>query len=163
VIDESIILIAKEIAPRHGLDPALVCAVIEQESSGNTWAIRWEAAFYVKYILKLGLESTEGTARAISWGLMQVMGEVARENGWTGPLPALCDPNTGIEIGCKVLAAKRATAARMEAGETITPGPGMTVAQAFAMIIDSKTLELWNGGGNLNYVAEVLARVKAYS
>jgi soluble lytic murein transglycosylase-like protein len=72
---------------------------------------------------------------------MQVMGQVAREHEFSGKfLSALCDPATGIEIGCRVLAAKLAGAA----GDV------------------SRGLQLWNGGANSDYAAQVLARVSAY-
>ena len=34
---------------------------------------------------------------------MQVMGTVARELGFEGPMPQLCEPNIGIYYGCKKL------------------------------------------------------------
>jgi soluble lytic murein transglycosylase-like protein len=133
--------LAKQVAQEHGLDPALVCAIVEQESAWNPWAIRYEPAFYSKYISALrGLTATEGCSRAISWGLVQLMGECARENGYTGALAALCDPQTGLEQGCIHFAKKLKAAA----GDT------------------AKALQLWNGGGNPQYSTQVLARVGKY-
>jgi hypothetical protein len=72
---------------------------------------------------------------------MQVMGQVAREHGFDGRfLTALCDPETGLDIGCTVLAAKLAAAN----GDT------------------ARALQLWNGGANPEYAAQVLARVAKY-
>ena len=51
--------------------------------------------------------ATEYTQQRTSWGLMQVMGAVAREHGYTGPLPELCDPAHGIEYGVRHLARLR--------------------------------------------------------
>ena len=34
----------------HALWPDLVCAIIEQESAWNPWALRYEPSFYAKYI-----------------------------------------------------------------------------------------------------------------
>ena len=46
-------------------------------------------------------------ARGFSWGLMHVMGQVAREAGFdTLFLSALCDPEQGLAVGCKVLRKK---------------------------------------------------------
>jgi len=133
--------LAKQVAAAHGLDPALVCAIVEQESSWNPWAIRYEPAFYQRYITPMqGLTATEGYSRAFSWGLMQLMGECARENGYTGALPALCDPQTGLEQGCVHFTKKLKAAA----GDT------------------ARALQLWNGGGNSQYSAQVLARVARY-
>jgi len=93
---------------KHGIDVALLCALIEHESSWDPWTIRFEPAFYGRYIQPL-VESgkiktaTEAYARAFSWGLMQIMGEVARELGFTGNLASLCDPDVGVEYGCRKL------------------------------------------------------------
>ena len=42
--------LAKKWATKYGLDPLIVCAVIEQESGWNPWAIRFEPAFVQRYI-----------------------------------------------------------------------------------------------------------------
>ena len=85
--------------------------------------------------------ATEARARAFSWGLMQVMGQTARENGYAGHLAAICEPGTGLEIGCGVLAEKLA-----RAGGNLEQG-----------------LLAWNGGGDVSYPAEVKARIQRYS
>src|SRR5579864_7225582 len=81
-----LIALARATAEAHQLDAALVCAICEQESAWNPWAIRYEPAFFAHYIapqLDAGkLSITEAQARAISWGLMQVMGQVAREHNF---------------------------------------------------------------------------------
>src|SRR5277367_3801144 len=106
-----LLALARAAAAKHGLDPALVCAVIEQESAWDAHAIRYESAFRARYVAPLGLPPTEEIARSISWGLMQVMGQVAREHGFAGKfLSPLCDPAAGLDIGCAVLAAKSARA-----------------------------------------------------
>ena len=140
-----LVSLARKAALVHGLDPALVCAVVEQESSWNPWAMRYEPAFFAKYVASLytnnKVSATEAYARGFSWGLMQVMGQVARENGFTEAfLSALCDPANGIEIGCRVL--KRKLDAM--AGDVV------------------RGLLAWNGGGNPSYAAEVLARRTQY-
>src|SRR5437016_1759983 len=82
-----LVALAHEAARAHSLWPELVCAVIEQESSWDPWALRYEPAFYARYVepqLYRGMirQETEARARAFSWGLMQVMGQVAREHGF---------------------------------------------------------------------------------
>jgi soluble lytic murein transglycosylase-like protein len=140
--NDGLIALARTIAARHSLDPALVCAVVEQESSWEPCAIRYEPAFRTRYVAPLGLPTTEEIARSISWGLMQVMGQVAREHGFTGKsLAALVDPGDGLDIGCAVLAAKVSAAA----GDV------------------PRALELWNGGANPDYAAQVLARLAHYA
>lgn len=138
---EEMIAAARAAAARHGLDPALVCAVVERESGWNQWALRYEPAFRVRYVAPLKLPVNEEIARSISWGLMQVMGQVAREAEFQGSfLSELCDPETGLEWGCTVLAKKLAYAG----GDS------------------TKALQLWNGGGNAEYAAQVLARTNQY-
>lgn len=47
--------------------------------------------------------ATEARTRAFSWGLGQVMGQVAREQGFDGEyLAALCDPESGLEHLCRL-------------------------------------------------------------
>jgi len=94
-----ILALAKRHAISYALDPALVCAVVEQESAWNTWAIRYEPAFFAKYVASLytnnKITASEAYARGFSWGLMQVMGQVARESGCDAPfLSALRDPTS---------------------------------------------------------------------
>jgi soluble lytic murein transglycosylase-like protein len=137
--------LAISIAKDHSLDPALVCAIIEQESGWNPWAIRYEPEFMAKYIAPLytnnKISATEAFARSFSWGLMQVMGQVARENGYSGQfLSGLCDPNQGVTLGCKVFAGKLAK----NKGD-VTLG-----------------LQAWNGGGNPNYALQVMGRLPHY-
>jgi Transglycosylase SLT domain len=185
-----LIALACTIAQRHVLDPALVCAIIEQESAWDAHAIRYEPAFRTRYVAPLGLPPTEEIARSISWGLMQVMGQVAREHSFGSKfLAALCDPAAGIEVGCAVLASKLAgsrTAGVSPANlnlplplqlpsplpsslPTPSPLPSVHVAAAFrpaACLSDealtARALQLWNGGGNPNYASEVLARLSNY-
>lgn len=98
---------ARQAAQAHGLDPALVMAVCHHESGNwNTWAVRYEPAFHQQYIASMkGLTSTEMQLRATSFGLMQVMGQTAREQGFDEKyLTALCDPTFGLEQGCVKLA-----------------------------------------------------------
>jgi soluble lytic murein transglycosylase-like protein len=133
--------LAAAAAKAHGLDPGLVCAVVEQESGWNQWAIRHEPAFFTRYVQPLGLADTEGVARSFSWGLMQLMGEVARELGYTGHLAALCEPSIGLEWGCRHLANKM----RAANGDV------------------HAALQHWNGGGNASYADQVIARMPKYA
>jgi soluble lytic murein transglycosylase-like protein len=129
-------------ALKFGLDPKIVAAVCEQESEWNPFAIRFEPAFEARYI-KPALPNAPTTlelTKAMSFGLMQVMGEVAVELGWQGKfLTELCDPDICVEYGCKKL------------------------QRCFDVHGDADTsLLAYNGGGNSNYGAQVLARVKNY-
>jgi hypothetical protein len=99
----------KRFAQRSDLNPRLVLAVCVVESSLDTWATRFEPGW--RWFLNpkqwarthRRSEATERVHQATSWGLMQVMGTVAMEMGYQGPLPALCLPERGLYYGCKKL------------------------------------------------------------
>ena len=85
-------------AAKFDIDNALFCALCRHESSWNTWAVRYEDGFYQRYIstMKL-LTTTEMRMRAHSFGLGQIMGQTARELGFSGDyLTELCDPPKGL-------------------------------------------------------------------
>lgn len=113
-------------ADRAGLDPLLVQAIVQVESGGNRYATRPEYAYPWLWDVKHGkpfrkLTSMEAASKRPpvdfhslagapiqewwgqqqSWGLMQIMGAVAREHGYPHPyLSSLCDPAVNLEIGC---------------------------------------------------------------
>lgn len=113
-----------ETSIRYELDPKIVAAIIYQESVKGSetlldaiCASREERGFYRLYIAgkpltgfvpKKGLppsEDTERRERSFSYGLMQVMGATARENGLTSQyIGMLMFPNINIEIGCRYFA-----------------------------------------------------------
>lgn len=140
--NDVLIALAKSYAIAAGIDPVLCCAVCEQESlpPWNPWCYRFEPAFYERYIVKLKLTPTEANGRATSWGLMQLMGETAREEGYTGYLPQLCEPDTGLPRGILHLKKELSRA-------------GGDVHNA---------LQFWNGGSNPDYAAEVMTRMDKY-
>jgi soluble lytic murein transglycosylase-like protein len=107
--------------------------------------MRYEPLFFAKYVASLytnnKVSASEAYARGFSWGLMQVMGQVARETGFDALfLSTLCDPEQGLAIGCKVLRKKFDAMA----GDT------------------TRALLAWNGGANPAYPAQVLARKQHY-
>lgn len=112
MINSEITVIADAAARRHSLPPQLVYAIIRTESDGNPWAIRYEPAFYERYIAPKGVKGrgicsaqTEARMQACSFGLMQIMGATARQAGFDGVfLSELCNPRVGIEWSCKYLA-----------------------------------------------------------
>jgi soluble lytic murein transglycosylase-like protein len=117
-------------APISGLPVGVVLALIEQESTGNPWAYRPEPRY--RYFVNVktkrpfrdlspdeiaskiappdfpylaGSRNQEWWGQQASFGLTQIMGAVAREQGFDGPyLTALCDPVTNIEMCCRILA-----------------------------------------------------------
>ncbi|NDY56319.1 lytic transglycosylase domain-containing protein [Desulfovibrio sulfodismutans] len=99
-------------AASYQLPEDIVRAMVLHESVGGiTHAIRFEPTFYDKYIKGREMNycpehcshETERIGRATSWGLMQVMGETARCNGFRGWFPELCTPVVGLEWGCRYL------------------------------------------------------------
>lgn len=89
----------QRIASAYDLPWALVEAIVMTESSGHADAYRYEPHY--QYLVGSDLSVTEQVGQQISWGLMQVMGAVAREVGFRGWFPALCVPETGLLYGCK--------------------------------------------------------------
>lgn len=107
----------------------LILAIVAIESGGNTWAWNPEPRYrYLwdmraqkpfRFLTPAETESEEPPAdfpslagdrdqewwgQQASWGLMQVMGGVARENGFAQPyLTSLCDPRFNLTIGCQHL------------------------------------------------------------
>jgi soluble lytic murein transglycosylase-like protein len=93
----------QEAALAAGIPISIVTGIVCQESSGNPRATRYEPGFFKKYIIKMGLKGKEGKERATSWGLMQIMGEVARERGFKGPFQNLLISEIGLYWGCRQL------------------------------------------------------------
>lgn len=125
--------IVQEAAKRHRLEPEFLLALIQTESSGNRFAVRsefaqvisrgdlesaidvkgkcilaqlWRYPYYVStFAERLGCTLvTEQIGQATSWGPCQVMGAVAREHGFTGWFPELCDWECGVEFGSRHVA-----------------------------------------------------------
>lgn len=118
-------------AGMHHLDPKVVGAIVRVESAGNpyawnpepryrwVWNVRTWAPFRALRLDEVASEvapadfpslagdrDQEWWAQQASWGLMQVMGAVARERGFRGLyLTQLVDPATNLDIGCGHLAA----------------------------------------------------------
>lgn len=133
---EARVTLARKYATKYLLDTALVCAIADHESGGwIPWATRYEPLFFDKYVQPLvntGVVHTmsEANARATSWGLMQIMGQTARELGFTGKyLSELCDPDVGLDLGCKKF------------GNCLTESGGDS----------TKAMLRYNGGGDASY------------
>ena len=96
-------LIESVAATRH-LDPDLLEAQLLVESSDDPHAFRWEPAFYQHYIKDKPQWASWGPLAACSYGLMQLMGAVAIELGFSGPPQDLLVPNINLYFGVKKLA-----------------------------------------------------------
>lgn len=140
--------IINEKAATYGIPAWLIAAVIETESGGDPWAMRFEPEFLKRYVPQTTSQrfgasmETERVMRATSFGLMQIMGQVAREFGCTFPfLSELCLPENGIEFGCRKLKSLRdlhfeklgwpGVVAAYNAGSPRTGADGKFVNQAY--------------------------------
>ena len=86
------------------ITPELVIAIIKVESGFDASVVRYEPDY--RYIYK-PFEvkphdcsyTTEITLQKMSWGLMQIMGAVAREYGFRGWLTRLLSPHENLKYG----------------------------------------------------------------
>lgn len=89
----------------YQIDMRWVKAIITTESNWNQYAVRYEPNY--PYILTpskftspdISL-STELATQKMSWGLGQIMGGLAREQGHTGLMAELINPETNIKHLC---------------------------------------------------------------
>lgn len=108
-ISDEISAIIKKYANQFNIEPSLVAAICMQESGFEPWRARYEPAwpfftFVLHYSQLLGITSeTELMFQKTSWGMMQIIGDVARELGYDGHLPKLSLPENGILWGTKKL------------------------------------------------------------
>lgn len=133
-------------AKKYKLPFELVASIILTESAGNRFAYRYEPGFFEKYLKdktasqltgrfpSVISRETELHARATSWGLMQIMGQVAREFGYENDhLHRLTTVDDGLEFGCR----KLAKCFRQESSELVAiarynGNPAQTAAQIYA-------------------------------
>ena len=104
-------------ATREALPPALIAAVIQEESRFDPWATRAEPNYMRSRAVRRAAERfvrihrlgptlfTEIVDRSRSYGLMQIMGETAREQGFAPSfLAELYIPQNAIAHGAMLLA-----------------------------------------------------------
>lgn len=118
------------VANRHAIPVYLVAAICAKESSFIPGAWRPEPVYRYLWDVRSGERfrklspaeiasetpppdfanvggprNQEWWGQQASWGLMQVMGANAREHGFRGVyFTDLCDPEIGLEFGCRFLA-----------------------------------------------------------
>ncbi len=103
--DEIRNLLVKQTKSIPVIDVDLMCAIIDVESSGNPWAVRYEPSYpYLKdpavYSTKNMISlDTEKTLQRMSWGLFQIMGCAARELGFQDNLTKLLIPEVNMIWG----------------------------------------------------------------
>lgn len=151
--------LANQIARLHRLEPPLVSAVIDQESSWNPCAIKpeSESGFVARYgeayarIVKASASRIDDRwfryedLFYCSYGLMQVMYCVAIERFpevalGLGYPTELCKPETGLDFGCRILAANLAR---------VKGDWGLGLLR-------------YNGGADRDYPRKVLAKIAKY-
>lgn len=95
----------KTVCEETGWEKELIAAFIQIESGGNSYRVRYESKwvwqckpYKFSGLNDISLE-TEAMLQKCSWGLMQVMGAVARELGLVSDLPRLTDPEVGLRYG----------------------------------------------------------------
>lgn len=104
---DEILILAGQKAEAKGLNPLIIQSIVMVESRGDPFAARYEEQwryfhFTGQHASRLRIsELTERRLQMFSWGLMQVMGSVCRELGFLGPLPKVCEPDVGLELGCQ--------------------------------------------------------------
>lgn len=103
-IDPEINTSIEIISFQYKLPANLVRAICQCESACNPWAFRYEPQYRWLVGDKLTMTNTERFGQMCSWGLMQVMGAVARGYGYEGPFPQLCEPDISLNFGCQHLA-----------------------------------------------------------
>ena len=118
-------------AAKYSVDPRLITAMVLVESSDDPfawnpepryhylWDVRARAPFRrvtdaelaaafppADFPVLSGDRDQEWWAQRASWGLLQIMGALAREYGYRQAyLTALVDPATNLEVGCRHVAA----------------------------------------------------------
>lgn len=111
--------LVKNEALRHGVPCNLVKAIIQVESGGDPWAMRYEDHYQWLWDWQGGAwrgepenlpspqmvsTDTEVIQQKTSWGLFQIMGAVARELGFQRPfLSELCREEVNAQYGCLYL------------------------------------------------------------
>lgn len=98
------------VSEKYRTNPKLIAAIILQESNVNECATRYESHYRWLYRPEFfakknnTTEETETIHQKTSWGLMQIMGAVARELGFDSDMVKLCDPAINIRFGVMHLA-----------------------------------------------------------
>jgi hypothetical protein len=120
--ERSLVPYAKEIsqkARKYRVPPELLAALIQEESRFDIWATRTEPHYKLNKVVQrearahskrfngIPTVQTEIDDRSRSYGLMQPMGQVAREQGFNNQfLAELYLPENSIEQGAKLLRKK---------------------------------------------------------
>lgn len=101
----------KQATTKYNVDPAIVKAIITQESAWQMFALRYEPNYRYLFQPEIYAKSafisisTEVNTQKMSWGLGQIMGGLAREQGHKGLMGELFIPQNNINHICIRIAA----------------------------------------------------------
>lgn len=93
-------------AKARGIDPDLLAALVEQESSYHADAFRFEPAFWERYLKDNNPSYRDANPRRVSssYGLCQVMYATAVEHGFHAEPEYLFLPGVNLDMGATILA-----------------------------------------------------------
>lgn len=103
----------EKMASLYQVDPRWIKAIITQESQWHPFAVRYESGYtYLfqpeRFVSGLNSIATEVNTQKMSFGLGQVMGALAREQGHRGLMCELLVPEVNIRhMAIRLLALKR--------------------------------------------------------
>lgn len=106
MIDKTILPLIEKYASIYQIDIEWIQAIILTESSGDTYAMRYEGSYPYLFNAEACAKkanvslATEIATQKISWGLGQVMGALAREQGHTRAMGELLIPDVNIKHMC---------------------------------------------------------------
>ena len=136
-----LVKLAVEVAHEYNLDPALVCAHIDIRSQ---WNSGFSLPTAVSYLVHQNFpDPMECEWRSVQWGLMGILGEFARNEGYQGKLSELLAPDRNLQEGCRIL--KR----------LMGSDPDYQKAAVEALV-------KWNRESSQNFAALVLSKLEAY-
>lgn len=107
ISNEEIKGLIESYSQKYDIDINLILAIVKKESAFNVLASRAERDY--KYLFNVGYFAglnkttiyTEQCLQSKSWGLMQIMGGVARELGHRTSMFELLIPELNLDYGCK--------------------------------------------------------------
>lgn len=99
-INHELLAMIQSAAAAYKLPWELVHAICETESTLHPDATRYEPNYRWLVGNPVTMSPTEREGQMTSWGLMQVMGAVAREYGFEGPFEDLKRPAVSLFYGC---------------------------------------------------------------
>lgn len=158
---EKLVVMVRSAAKEESLDPALVCAIVDEESNWEANTFAMDAEFLARHVrlLRQVMLPTEAIGRSTRFGLMQIYGQVARELGFLNTFDSLCNPTVGLIWGCRHLAGLMRQVreeAKQQNSESNTADP------VSELDIVRGTLVRWNHSSDKKYADRVIAKVSKY-